>query len=405
MRTPTDPEPDGRAVLGLSLDVVVLSAVAFCVALGFGIVAPALPIFARSFGVSATAASAVISVFALVRLVGATPAGALVDRVGERTTLAWGLAVVAVSSALAGLATTYLQLLVLRGVGGLGSAMFTVSAMSLLLRSVGPERRGRAAGVFNGGFLLGGVAGPALGGAFTAVSLRLPFFIYAGTLGLGLIVVLALLPRVASRAEVPPAQDADPRPGKPLRTAIGSPAYRAALAVNFANGFTAFGLRSALVPLFVVEGLQRSPALTGYGLLAAAAFQGALLWPAGRVSDEGGRKLALLIGTAVAGAGMALLALAVGPWSFLVSMAVLGVGAAFLGSAPAAIVGDVAGARRSGPLVAVYGMCSDIGAISGPLAAGAMVDLTGSFAPAFWSGAAVLGLALLLALPMPARQR
>ena len=145
MRTPTDPEPDGRAVLGLSLDVVVLSAVAFCVALGFGIVAPALPIFARSFGVSATAASAVISVFALVRLVGATPAGALVDRVGERTTLAWGLAVVAVSSALAGLATTYLQLLVLRGVGGLGSAMFTVSAMSLLLRSVERSERVYAA--------------------------------------------------------------------------------------------------------------------------------------------------------------------------------------------------------------------------------------------------------------------
>lgn len=402
MSAPTGPA--GRGFLALPLEVPVLAGVAFCVALGFGIVAPALPVFARSFDVSATAASAVVSVFALVRLLGATPAGLLVDRAGERTTLAWGLGVVAVSSALAGLAGSYHQLLVLRGVGGLGSAMFTVSAMSLLLRSVGPERRGRAVGVFNGGFLLGGVAGPALGGVVTAISIRLPFFIYAGTLGAGLLVVLVLLPRGDAAAG---SGAAAPREGHglgtALRTAATSHPYRVALAVNFANGFTAFGLRSALVPLFVVEGLRRSPALTGYGLLAAAALQAALLLPAGRVTDERGRKLALVIGTAVSALGMALLALTGGPGTFLLAMGVLGVGAAFLGSAPAAIVGDVAGGKRSGPLVAAFGMASDLGAISGPLIAGAIVDLTASYDVAFWVGAAVLGAALLLAGVLPRR--
>src|ERR1700710_3027962 len=54
---------------GLPVEVAVLSAVAFFVAAGFGIVAPAIPVFARSFGVSRTAAGAVISAFALMRLV------------------------------------------------------------------------------------------------------------------------------------------------------------------------------------------------------------------------------------------------------------------------------------------------------------------------------------------------
>ncbi len=153
-------------------EVFILSIVSFCVALGFGIVGPAIPIFANEFGVSAFWASAVVSVFALMRLVGALPAGWLVDRLGERVTLATGLIIVAVSSAFAGFSGTYPQLLVLRGVGGLGSAMFTVSSLSLLLRIVGPDQRGRAANAFQSGFLIGGVVSPAIGGVMLHFSIR-----------------------------------------------------------------------------------------------------------------------------------------------------------------------------------------------------------------------------------------
>ena len=52
-----------------------LAAIAFCVALGFGIVAPAIPLFAKSFDVSTTAATLVIAVFALMRFVSSPFAG------------------------------------------------------------------------------------------------------------------------------------------------------------------------------------------------------------------------------------------------------------------------------------------------------------------------------------------
>ena len=64
-------------------EVAILTSVAFTVALGFGIVAPAIPLFACKFGVSVAAAASVISVFALMRVVGALPAGRMVDRFGE----------------------------------------------------------------------------------------------------------------------------------------------------------------------------------------------------------------------------------------------------------------------------------------------------------------------------------
>ena len=64
---------------GLPREVPVLTAVSFTVALGYGIVAPAIPAFARQFGVSTAAAASVISAFALMRVLGALPAGRLVD--------------------------------------------------------------------------------------------------------------------------------------------------------------------------------------------------------------------------------------------------------------------------------------------------------------------------------------
>ena len=149
-----------RVFRDLPPEVRALTGVAFMVALGFGLVAPALPLFAREFGVGKAAAGAVVSAFALMRLVMAPFVGRLVNAFGERVLLAAGIGVVAVSSALAGLAQSYWQLLVLRGAGGIGSIMFSVSAASLLVRVTPSHLRGRAQGVWAGSFLIGLVARP-----------------------------------------------------------------------------------------------------------------------------------------------------------------------------------------------------------------------------------------------------
>jgi MFS family permease len=119
--------------------VAVLASIAFFVALGFGIVIPSIPIYAESFGVSAFAASAVISAFALMRFVSSPFAGAWTNRFGERNILAIGLGIVAVASFFAGLAQSYSHLIVLRGIGGIGSAMFTVARLSAASCSLSPS--------------------------------------------------------------------------------------------------------------------------------------------------------------------------------------------------------------------------------------------------------------------------
>jgi MFS family permease len=408
----------GRAVrrtpllAGLPREVAVLTGVAFCVALGFGILIPVLPVFARTFDVSALQASAVISVFALVRFITSPLAGGLVDRLGERTVMSSGLLIVAVSSAAAGLSQTYLQLLLLRGAGGLGSSMFTVSALALLLRVVDTDQRGRASGAFQGGFLLGGVAGPAVGGLVVAWSIRAPFFVYAVTLLAAAAVAMVFLAKSRLHELEHQVAQGDENRLEQLRAALRDKAYQAAITVNLVTGFVVFGLRSSAVPLFVTEGLQRSATLSGVGFLVAAGLQAVLLLPAGRMADTQGRRKALLYGTTGTAVGMLVLTgadVASNGWGtqavagtvlFLLAMAIQGAAGAFLGSAPAAVVGDVMGGRRGGIVVATFQMMSDVGAIAGPLLAGFLVDAF-DFDWAFAAGSALVLVAVTFVVRMP----
>jgi len=362
----------------LPAEVTALSAIAFCVALGFGIVAPVIPTFAREFHVSALAASAVVSVFAGMRLISAPLAGRLLDRFGERRVLTSGLLIVGISSALAGLSRTFAQLIVLRGIGGLGSTMFTVASMALLLRVVDSSQRGRASSAWSGGFLIGGLAGPAIGGFFVAISLRAPFFVYSATLLLGALVSWSSL-RQAHLIEVVASEAVSEGGFRDVITAFRQRAYLACVSVNFSSGFVRFGLMNALIPLFVVEALHAPASLASSGFLVSAVGQVLFLARAGRWTDNIGRKPVLIAATVSSAIGMTTLALFENIPLFLISMFIMGVSGAFLSSAPAAVLGDVTRGQPRGPVVAVYQMSSDFGAIFGPLVGGYLLDQSGLF--------------------------
>lgn len=381
-----EPELEGKK---LPPEIWVLVSAAFVIALGFGIVAPALPQFAREFGVGFAAASAVISAFALMRLLFAPASGSLVQRLGERPVYLIGLLIVAASTGACALAQTYWQLLVFRGLGGIGSTMFSVSALGLLIRISPPGSRGQISGLYATSFLLGTIGGPLVGGALVGLGLRVPFVIYAAALLIAAAVVYFTL---GNSELVKRQSDAEPVTMS-LRTALRNSSYRAALASNFANGWAVFGVRVALVPLFVVEAMQQSEVFVGVALTVFAVGNALVLSSSGRLSDVRGRKPFMVGGLAVCGTGTVVMGFVHNPVLFLVVSLIAGIGSGAMSPAQQASVADVIGSKaRGGPVLAAFQMTSDVGAVIGPIVAGVIVERA-SFGPAF----AVTGSLLLIA--------
>jgi MFS transporter, DHA1 family, tetracycline resistance protein len=389
----TDPIPRLR----LPTEIRVLAAAAFVIAIGYGLVAPALPAFARSFDVGLTAASAVVSAFALFRLAFAPVSGRLVGRIGELRTYLLGLGIVAVSTGACAFAAAYWQLLVFRSLGGIGSTMFTVSSVSMLVRLAPPAMRGRASGLWATGFLLGSVTGPLVGGGLVAFGLRAPFVVYAVML-LAAMTLTGLLLRGRPETTV---EAGDAGPELAFRDVLGHPAYRAALAAAFANGWAVFGVRVALVPLFVVEALRRTESWAGIALAVFAAGNALTLVVAGRLADRRGRRPLILAGLAVSAVATAVLGVVPSLATFLAVSLVAGVGSGLVNPPVNAAVADIVGTRsRGGTVLAGFQMASDIGAILGPLVTGAVAQLAG-FGTAFGLTALVVVLALALWLRAP----
>lgn len=178
-------------------------------------------------------------------------------------------------------------------------------------------------------------------------------------------------------------------------------AYRAAMLSNFSNGWAVYGVRIALVPLFVVEALRSTQSMAGIALSVFALGNAAVLLLSGRVAGKRGRKPLVLIGLAVSGLATASLGVTDSiPW-FLAASLIAGLGAGILNPAQNAAVADIIGAKgKGGPVLAAFQMSADFGAILGPLIAGMLAD-TMSYGVAFavTGFTAVLGLLAWIGAP------
>ena len=403
----------------------VLIAASFMIAVGFGLVAPVLPNYAQNFNATVTMATMVVSALAITRLIFAPSAGQMITRWGERPVYTIGMLIVSVTSFMIAFAWDYWVLLGSRAVAGIGSVMFTVSAMGLLVRLSPAHMRGRISGYYATAFLLGNLLGPVIASALAPFGMRAPFIVYGfSLLAAGLIVWFLMPSQAALEAErdaimeaaalaegkgtgvLPSAADSpagaqagvsggaagkSDLPAMTVRDALKFTNYRSALVSNWAIGWSVFGVQSSIIPLaaaYLATGGDMSNSVAGTLLaslaMATNSFGNALTQTfSGRFSDRFGRRVMAFSGLLLAGSAVTFMGFAPVAWVFVSLTACLGIGAAFMGPSIQAAVSDVIGTRRSGgQVLAVYQMFSDFGMILGPLVAGMIADAWG-FVPAF----------------------
>jgi MFS family permease len=363
----------------------------FVIMLGYGILAPVLPNYARSFGVDYDAVGVLVGAFSFTRLVFDPIVGRLITRYGERSMATIGAAGVGVSTMLAAVAPTYPLLVIFRGAGGAGSAVFFAALLSFLLRTIPSDRVGRVMGVYYTSFNVGIIAGQPFGGLLAKLfGITSPLWIYAGSC----FVSAWLFHRTIHDA---PRTEAV-RHVSIRRLPWGRPLV-AVLAANGAYLWVTGAVFGTLLPLFAHarEGVGLSLAGTGGALAVATLTEFAVLFPAGKATDRRGRRAVLLPGLAAFGVVTAALGFATAPLVFVLGLAALGVGSGYAGVPPAPMLSDVTPEGMSGPAVAAFRFVGDLGFVLGPLVAGWAASAYG-FATAFAVSALPCAVAMVLLL-------
>jgi MFS family permease len=356
-------------------EIRVVVVATFVVMLGYGILSPVLPLYAKSFHVGYDAVGLLVAAFAFTRLLFDLVAGPLVTRFGERAIVTAGAIIVGVSSGAAALAPNFALLVVFRGAGGAGSSIFFAALMSYLLRTAPKDRLGRVMGVFYGAFNIGIILGNPVGGIVAKLfGLASPLWFYAGACFLAAVMYLRTV------RDPEGGTDAGARPG--LRALTWHRPFVTVLVANGAYFWFVAGAISTLVALFAHDTLGMNSLQIGLALAALSVAEFAVLFPAGSLTDRLGRKAVLLPGMVAIAVVVSLTGFATTVPAFVVALALMGVVSGFGGVPQSVMLADVVPPRLQPAAIGVYRFVGDLGFVGGPLLAGAVASRFG-FAAAF----------------------
>ena len=347
--------------------------------LGFGGVVPALPLYAASFGVSASAIGMAVGVYGLARLAGALPAGWLCDAVGRRHALALGGLITAAGNLWCALAPNYTAFLLARFVAGAGAGLIVTTGQIVLADITTPERRGRVVSIYQGVFLFAAGVGPFPGGLLSArFGLTAPFWVYA---------VAGLAASAVAWRAVPETRDLGRVSGQrrgggmpfaaQLRRLAGQRGFVLACLVSLANAAARTGGLFAVVPLLGSQRLGLSVTEIGLALAVGTVIGLLAAYPGGMLTDHFGRKAVIAPTTVIAGLSMPLFCAAPSyPW-FVAASVVWGVASAIGGAAPSVYAADSAPPGLNATTLSVFRMAGDVGYVAGPLVLGFLTQVSG----------------------------
>jgi DHA1 family multidrug resistance protein-like MFS transporter len=335
----------------------------FCfVFLGVNVVSPILPQYTMTFNVPVALTGWVISSYAMARVVTDLPAGMFSDKYGGKKVMVTGLAIVTVSSVVAGLAPTYLVLILARALGGLGSALYVTSATSwLALISYGRDR-GKMMGTYSSVIFIGIASGPAVGGFVAAYfGIQAPFYVYALLTAIGIIATIPLHEPILET-------DACTRSLRwnDLKTVFSNQSFILVNFSVFALFFLRSSVRSTLLPLYASINLGLGKGQIGLLMTVAMIATGLSSFPSGWFSDKVGRKTPIMACIFSSGFVVLLIPLQNSMEGLLMFMVIYGFATGLQGSI-SAWPADVAPSDKMGTAMGVYRFIGDLGFFLGPI--------------------------------------
>jgi MFS transporter, DHA1 family, tetracycline resistance protein len=363
----------------------ILFLVVFVDLLGFGMVIPAMPLYAERLGASEAATGWLSTGYSLMQFVFAPIWGRLSDRVGRRPVLLLSIAMTAVAFLLYGVAGTFLVLLLSRLFAGAATANIAI-AQAYVADVTTPEGRAKGMGMIGAAFGLGFVFGPAVGGMLTEYSLAAPGLAASALSVLNLVGAWFLLPEPSQHV----AATRQRGRFEALLAELRKPGIRKLLVVFFVVTF-AFSMMEATYAFLAQRHYALAPKHVGYvfayiGVIVVL-VQGGLIGP---LTRRFGEKRLLVAGAVMQGLALLSLPFATGIPGLLLATAPLALGSGLTSPSLSSLLSKLSRAEDQGGTLGIGQSASALGRIVGPL--------TGTTSFQAWHAAPYLGGAALMGL-------
>jgi MFS transporter, DHA1 family, tetracycline resistance protein len=393
-----------------SLGIVALTM--FLDLLGFGIIIPLMPHFARSFGATPLAYGLLGASYSLMQFLFVPVWGRLSDRVGRRPVLLISIAGSVLSFLLLGTARSLGTLFVARILSGISASNLSV-AQAYVADVTAPEERARGMGLIGAAFGLGFVVGPFVGGELSRFDLALPLglHLHAGAVPFFFSATLSAINWGLAYALLPESLPLAGRTATEIRffdlkRLEGVFAHRE-ISGLFAVSFlftTAFSMMEQTLVLFGEDRLgMRGPdagRLLGFVGVLIVVVQGGLI---GRLARRFGEGRLTVVGAACMVPGLLLIPLApashVAGYALLyAAMVPLAVGNGLLHPSLHALLSRRGKGDEQGGILGLNQSLSSLARVVGPTAGGLCFQALGIGAPFLAAGAVMVAAAGVAAI-------
>ncbi len=346
----------------------------FIALLGIGIIVPVMPVFAASLGASGLALGFIIASFSITRGVCQPVVGSLSDRLGRKGFLLGGLFIFGVVGLLIPAAASVENLVLIRALHGVGSAMIVPVAMAYVSDLAPEGEEGRYMGLLNTAIFSGIGSGPLLGGVFTDLwGMAAAFYAMSSLSFLALALILFQMPAM-------PAGTARNGNGDGLFAAMGK-----MLASRRTSGLLLTRLATmiimvptmAFLPLLMSQAFQASAVQIGVVISVRTLINAVLQGPCGRLADRRDKLQLLRLGCLTISGVMCLIPLAANFWSLLFLFVVLGFGEALIWPTMGAMATEEGRTYGQGTMMGVYNLAMSGGVLAGAMGAGIATDWFG----------------------------
>jgi len=353
---------------------------------GIGIIAPVMPIYATNLGATGLTLGLMIAAFSVSRGILQPFVGGLSDRHGKKRFLIVGLIIYAMAGLSYSFANSIGQLIIIRTIHGIGSAMVVPIAMAYIGDLAPAHEEGRYMGMLNIALFAGIGSGPIIGGLFLdSLGMNSAFYAMASLSALSVILVVVFLP---------PQETVEHRNLPPILSTLKKMMRNGhVIGILLARMATMIIMIPTLgfLPLLMNKFMDSSGIEIGLVIASRTLVNSILQTPFGRFADRHNKTVILVVGCGVITIIMFVVPFARSLVLLMVLFAILGTGEAMAWPTLGALAVEEGHTYGQGSMMGVFNMAMSAGIFIGSLGAGSMTQAFG-ISYSFYSVAVLLAL-------------